>query len=234
MRPPYHYPPDRRPLLRHKQGTMRLQSCSRRMLSRLDRLWAMTDATVTLNRYSIARLTFETIALLSGGLIVVPLLVTAAAYIQRASLLPQLVQPDSILGRHFLLASESHLRSTGDGLLVQPDRGRWPGIVLEEVWPDWRGYSSLLIDLANPNIQELTVVVRIDDRRPDPKYKDRYNREFEVAPRSRRVIRIPLPEIESAPQGSLLDLAHLEKIILFQDGKAPTYPFYLNSMRLEH
>jgi hypothetical protein len=182
----------------------------------------------------VARLTLEAVALLSGALIVIPTALTAAAYIQRASLLPQLIELDSALGRHFLVASEARLVSTADGSLrVQPDRARWPGLSLEEVWPDWRAYSTLLIDLGNPGNQAFSILVRIDDRRPDPHYKDRYNQHFELAAQSRRVIRIPLTEIESAPMGAKMDLAHIQRIMLFEDGSKPTYAFYLNALRLE-
>jgi hypothetical protein len=192
----------------------------------------MGKVTSAIRRYTVARLSFEIIALLSGGLIVTPIALTTAAHIERASLLPQLVQLNSILGRHFLSPSKAHVVSTGDGILVQPDPGRWPGISLD-VWPDWRGYSALLIELTNPNTRKLSVVVRIDDRRPDPQDNDRYNRQFQLEPQSRRVIRIPLAEIESAPKGPAIDLAHVQKIILFEDGSAPTYTFCLNSLRLE-
>ena len=189
---------------------------------------------VAVHRYTATRLTLEAIALLSGGLIVVPTALTTVAYIQRGSRLPQLVQLNSRLGRHFLVASEAHVFPTRfDGLLVQPDRGRWPGVLLEEVWPDWRGYTALVIDLTNPGTQAFWVFVRIDDRRPDPKYKDRYNQQFQLAPQSRRAIRIPLAEIESGPTGPPMDLAHMQQIMLFEDGSTPTYAFYLNSLRLE-
>jgi hypothetical protein len=185
-------------------------------------------------RYSVTRLTLEAIALLSGALIVVPTSLTMAAYIQRAALLPELVQLNSRLGRHFLVASEAHFVSTRDGvLLVQPDRGHWPGISLEEVWPDWRDYSTLVIDLTNPGTQAFWIFVRIDDRRPDPQYEDRYNRQFYLESQARRILRIPLAEIESAPNGPAIDLAHMRKIKLFEDGSAPNYPFFLNSLRLE-
>jgi hypothetical protein len=157
-----------------------------------------------------------------------------AAYVKRASLFPQLAQLDSVLGRHFLVASEAHFVATADGSLrVQPDRGRWPGFSLEEVWPDWRGYSTLVIDLSNPGTEAYWILVRIDDRRPDPHYADRYNQRFGLAPISRRLIRIPVAEIESAPAGSKMDLAHIQRIMLFEDGSTPTHAFYLNSLRLE-
>jgi hypothetical protein len=194
----------------------------------------MGRATVTKCRYAVTKLTLEAIALLSGGLIIIPTAMTAAAYIQRASLLPHLVGLNSRLGRHFLIATESRIAPTGDGgLLVQPDRGNWPGVSLDEVWPDWRGYSALLVDLTNPGTQAFSIFVRIDDRRPDPHYNDRYNQQFQLAPQSQRVIRIPLVEIRSGPNGAPIDLAHMRKIMLFEDGSTPTYAFYLNSMRLE-
>jgi hypothetical protein len=182
----------------------------------------------------VSRLTLEAVALLSGALIVIPTGWTTAAYVRRAALLPQLVQLDSALGRHFLTASEAHVSPAEDGSIrVQPDAGHWPGVSLEEVWPDWRLYSTLIIDLSNTGTQELRMFVRIDDSRPDPQYGDRYNQQFDLAPLSRRVIRIPLTEIESGPRGSQIDLAHMEKIMLFEDGGKPTYPFYVNSLRLE-
>jgi hypothetical protein len=183
--------------------------------------------------YTVTRLTLEAIALLSGALIVVPTALTTVAYLQRASLLPQLVQLNSRLGRHFLIASEAHIVSTTGALLVQPDRGNWPGISLEEVWPDWRRYSALVIDLTNPGPESFRIFVRVDDRRPDPQYKDRYNQQFQLAPKTRQVIRISLLEIQSAPSGAAIDLAHMQKIMLFEDGSTPTYAFYLNSLRLE-
>ena len=184
--------------------------------------------------YTATRLTLEAVALLSGALIVIPTVLTTAAYVQRASQLPQLARFDSALGRYFLVAPEAHLVATTDGSLrVQPDRSRWPGLALEEVWPDWRGYSTLVIDVSNPGTQAFSIVVRIDDRRPDPRYRDRYNKQFELAPASRRVIRIPVTEIESAPAGAKMDLENIQRIMLYEDGSTPTYTFYLNSLRLE-
>ena len=180
------------------------------------------------------KLTLEAVALISGALIVFPIGLTTAAYVQRASRLPQLVGLDSALGRYFLEASEAHFVSTSDGSVrVQPHRGRWPGIVLENVWPDWRSYSTLVIDVSNTATQAFSILVRIDDIRPAPRYEDRYNQYFELAPVSRREIRIPVSEIESTPTGDRVDLAHIQRIILFEDGNRPTHSFNLNSLRLE-
>ncbi len=163
----------------------------------------------------------------------IPTALTMAAYVRRASLLPQLVQLDSALGRHFLVAEEAHVVAVTDGSIrVQPDAGHWPGVTLREVWPDWRLYSTLVIDLSNTGTEGFWILVRIDDRRPDPQYGDRYNQRFELAPLSRRIIRIPLAEIESAADAKM-DLAHMRKIMLFEDGGKTTYPFYVNSLRLE-
>lgn len=191
-------------------------------------------ATNTKRGYTVTRLTLEAVALLSGALIVVPTGLTAVAYIRRASVLPQLVQLDSRLGRHFLVASEAHFAPTEEGSLrVQPDRGRWPAISLEEVWADWRGYTTLVIDLSNKGTQPFSIFVRIDDGRPEPRYRDRYNQQFQLAPRGRRVIRIPLADIESAPSGAKIDLSNMRRIVIFEDGSTPSYAFYLNSLRLE-
>jgi hypothetical protein len=189
---------------------------------------------LTIHRYTVAKLTLDSVALLSGVLIVIPTALTTAAYIQRASRVPQLVQLDSALGRHFLTASEAHMVVATDGSLeVQPERGRWPGLLLEDVWPDWRAYSTLVIDLSNTGDRAFWILVRIDDRRSDPQVRDRYNQRFELAPLSRREIRIPVAEIESAPTSAKMDLAHIQRVILFEDGGRPTHTFYLHSLRLE-
>lgn len=188
----------------------------------------------TIHRYTVVRVTLEAVALLSGALIVIPTALTAVAYVERALRLPQLVQLNSALGRHFLVASAAHFVAATDGSLrVQPDRGRWPSLLLEDVWPDWRAYSTLVIDVSNTATQAFSMLVRIDDRRPDPRYEERYNQQFELAPLSRRVIRIPLADIESAPTAFKMDLAHVQRIVLFEDGSKPTHGFYLNSLRLE-
>ncbi len=188
----------------------------------------------TKSRYTVTRFTLEVVALVSGALILVPTMLTMAAYVQRASRLPQLVGLDSALGRHFLVPSEAQFISASDGSLrVQPEKGRWPGLALEKVWPDWRDYTSLVIDLSNTGTQAFWILVRIDDRRPDPHYRDRYNQQFELAPMSRRVIRIPVAEIQAAPTGSKMDIEHMQRILLFEDGSTSCFPFYVNSMRLE-
>jgi hypothetical protein len=191
-------------------------------------------APVTTHRHTAARLTLTAVALLSGALIVAPTALTAAAYIQRSAALPLLVRLDSALGRHFLVASAARLAPTAEGgLRVQPDRGHWPGLSLEEVWPDWRAYAALVIDLSNPGDQAVSIFVRVDDPRSESLYTERYTQGFELAPQSRRLIRIPVAAIESAPAHAKMDLAHIQRIMLFEDGGKPTYTFVLNSLRLE-
>ena len=194
----------------------------------------MGQRRVTKDRRIATRIALEATALLSGAAILIPVAWTTAAFIQRCSRVPELVNVDSRLGRYFLSPSEAKLvRTKSHGLLVQPEPGDWPGVLLEDVWPDWRGYTALAIDVTNPGLQPTRLFVRIDDRRWDPGYPDRYNGQFQLAPQTRRVLRIPLSEIRTAPKSQAMDLAHIQQIVLFEDGSAPTHAFYLNALRLE-
>jgi hypothetical protein len=110
-----------------------------------------------------------------------------------------------------------------------------PGLQLFEPEPDWRGHSVLKIDLVNPGDRSLRLVVRVHDAMHDQRHEDRFNRAFTLAPGSRRVLEIPIDDIESAPRGRPLDLSRVAAIGLFEGSRpAPVGAvFYLARIWLE-
>lgn len=103
-------------------------------------------------------------------------------------------------------------------LRVRIAGGPWPGIRHLEPSPDWSGYSLLKLDLTNADELPLTLTLRIHDRAHDNRAADRFNRSFELAPRSRIVWAVPLREIAEAPDGRVLDLSRVAGLILFSSG----------------
>lgn len=92
----------------------------------------------------------------------------------------------------------------------------WPGLALEEPYPDWRGYQTLLVDLTNPQDQPLEFTLRIHDRHHNNQLDDRFNGVLTVAPHSRQVVRIPLSDVQRAPTGRSMDMERIAGLILFR------------------
>lgn len=172
-----------------------------------------------------------------------PLAWTAAAYLHRNAREPVLADFDTALGRFFVMTQSvatepmpipARWRQSGDrsALRVEPVSGPWPGVTIEEPWPDWAAYRQLAIDVTNPGGQPLDLAVRIDDRWHNDRFEDRYNGRFLVAPQSRTELRVPVPVIRDAGADRPLDMHAIRRIIVFQDAARSMHAFYLNGLRL--
>lgn len=105
-----------------------------------------------------------------------------------------------------------------ESLHIRIASGSWPGIHHLEPQPDWSGYSLLKLDLTNPDDRPLNLTLRVHDRAHDNRASDRFNRSFDLKPRIRAVLSIPLREIAEAPIGRTLDLSRVAGLILFTSG----------------
>jgi hypothetical protein len=184
------------------------------------------------------------IALLSAALIAAPVVWAGAAYLRRQTIMPALAQFDSSLDLYLTVGRAATLRlvpmpspwSQMDdhfALRVEPISADWPGVTIDELRPDWRRYSTLAIDVLNPNAAPLRLQVRVDDQRPNPRYGERYDQEFELPAQTRQLLRIPLREIEAAPRKDHIDLARMRAVVLFMDEASKPRPFYLGAIWLE-
>ena len=108
----------------------------------------------------------------------------------------------------------------------------FPGVTLEEPWPDWSRYRALVIDIVNPNDVEVLMTLRINDRQHNNRFADRFNRRLQLAPHQRSEIVIPLEEIARGPEQRAMDLSAIAKLMLFQDGRRGAQPIYLCGIRL--
>jgi VanZ family protein len=182
---------------------------------------------------------------ISIGSIIFPVAFSGALYFQRWYQLPVLVTFDSASGYHFLHAGNSSAtRATiptpwnktpnETALLILPlSEGRWAGVALEEPAPRWGNYSYLVIDLINPNAVPLELNLRIDDRKHNQEFNDRFNRVLRIPAQTRTSVKIPLNEIAEGPTSRQLDTSAISKLVLFEDTQHYQLPFYLCSIQLE-
>ena len=168
-----------------------------------------------------------------------PLARTSLAYAERFRQLPQLVQADSTLSDVFIrrqFASVSRVR-TPDGAAIQVELldGAWPGITFHDLWPDWRAYTSLVLQITVEGSSAFDLNVRIHDRPHQAGkqiYTDRFNAQYRLLPGSHE-IRISLDDVRMSPRDREMELAQVEGIILFGRQQDAGRVFRVQDLRLE-
>jgi hypothetical protein len=111
--------------------------------------------------------------------------------------------------------------------------GPWPGVDFYELSSDWSGYSTLLVDLTNPTDSTLELVLRVHDRLHTRQFDDRFNERYDVPPRTRAVLRVPLAEIRAAPKGRQMGMHEMAGLILFRTQASKAQEMYLSRLWLE-
>ncbi len=193
------------------------------------------------------RIACATLAILCGLWALLPLGQAAVAYLDRARAFPVVAQFAASRDLYFFSSGTARLSlqplpdrwaQPGDALSLRVEslaNTLWPGVSHDEPQPDWRGFSTLLLDVTNPTETPLDLGVRVHDLTHNQDYNDRFTRAFELAPSSRAVLRIPIKDIVAGPVDRLLDLAHIAGIVVFKltpaasDGER----FYLSRIWLE-
>lgn len=175
-----------------------------------------------------------------------PLGQTIVAYVDRATAFPVLARFSSPRDLYFIGSGTARLSlqplparwaRPGDNLSLRIDFTTtvWPGVSHDEPEPDWRGFSTLVLDVTNPDEAPLRLTVRVHDAAHDQRHADRFNRAFEVMPSNREFLRIPIQDIRAGPVDRLLDLAQVAGIVVFESSGAASIGkhFYLTRIWLE-
>lgn len=169
----------------------------------------------------------------SALLAILPLAGAAAAYLARERAFPALA--DAAIPRALRFVREGYSsprtveipapwsRTPGERAIeLSLERGPWPGLTVAEPAPDWRGWRALAIDVVNPGDEPIELALRIDDDRPAPEYRDRYQGSRTLPARARATLEVPLADIAAGPrQGPPLDLGRIRLVIVFHDGPLP-------------
>lgn len=173
-----------------------------------------------------------------------PAAYAAFAYERRADAFPVLADFTQQMDTFFFLPQRASIdpvsmpaewkTSPGERTLqVRFGAGQYPGLDFHEPAPDWRGYGTLALDVTNPTNLPLTLTLRVHDARHIPDFKDRFNRSFDLPPRKRQVLRIPLAEIASAPRTRPMDMQHIAGVMLFRTGDSTAPQMDVSKLWLE-
>jgi hypothetical protein len=169
---------------------------------------------------------------------------TTAAYVARDRAIPTLVALDgSWWERRFVRLENSTLTPHAKarqipagvveplaGLALEP--ALYPGVTVEEPFPDWRGYRRLVFTVVSDLGTPLRLTIRVHDAAHDQRYEDRFNLTLSVAHGVNRFA-IPLEDIKRAPDRREMDMRRIRGIVLFAyQLKEPTR-VYISALRLE-
>jgi hypothetical protein len=127
-------------------------------------------------------------------------------------------------------------REIRDGALdVTFETDRFPGVSFFEPAPDWSRFKTLLIEVENPDSETLHLAVRVHDRgrHRGRRFADRFNRNFEIAARERKVLAISLEDIRHGPRNRLMNMAQISDVTLFMNKPEGARHLRLHGMRLE-
>ncbi len=170
-----------------------------------------------------------------------PLTNVTLAYWERHREAPSIAPLRSRKSRLFFLLENTTVHYDGrteHGRVLpkfQFSRERSSSVNFHDPLPDWRGFDTLLIDIANAGPSEFCFVLRVHDRKHlegDQPGSDRFRREFCIA-EGRHELSIDLADIAGAPADREMDLGRIEGIVIYRRKPGPGRRFALHDMRLE-
>ena len=171
----------------------------------------------------------------------IPLAKVSVAYVERVQMLPALVRFDSAFAGTFFHLQNARLTKQRNDLLgsmsaeILLQDGPWPGIVFHDIWPDWEPYVALVIEIENPESDDLSVNIRVDDREHqhgEQRFGDRFNRKVYLAP-GMQTIRITVTDIRRAPDRRQMNMAEIVGLVIFATRQESGRRFVLHEIRLE-
>jgi len=179
-------------------------------------------------------------------LMLVPMGVTAAAYLQRYVSFPTLVDFGSNLSTYFL-GVPSAVAAKREALPIDMPGGEQGVIGLHarlgankrgwlavwEPYSNWRDYDRLALDLANPTDVPLLLQVRVRDHNQGHDRQAGCLGTLAIAPQSRRTVVISLRELASATGRACVDTKRVYSIFLIEDLSNSAQDFYVMRIWLE-
>lgn len=174
-----------------------------------------------------------------------PVADTLAAYQARQAQFPVIARFNSARDLHFISPQQASLelrawprgnsqdKSEATALWALFVSGPWPGVIFHEPEPDWSGYRTLVIDLANPDDVSFEGLVRIHDHAHNEQFDDRFTREFTIPPMSELRLALPLEAIAATPSGRRLDLTGIDGIMISSEQDLAGRRLVIEEIRLE-
>ena len=107
----------------------------------------------------------------------------------------------------------------------------FPGMSSLEIHPDWSRHETLVIDFYNPG-KPLNLSLRVHDRAHNQQHKDRFNTIVRL-PGGPTQARIPLARIHKAPEVRIMDMTHIQGLVMYSYRLARPATVYVDNIRLE-
>lgn len=196
-------------------------------------IFAAFDSRVRASAHSgVVRVAAASIGVVALAVAVAPVTRAAIKYQYRDERFPVLADFTEQYDRYFILQQSAKFspaklptpwasKPAEEALHVELLDGPSPGLDFIEPRPDWSGYATLAVDLTNPTPLPLQFVLRVHDATHNYQSTDRFNRRFELAPRTRQIIRIPLQDVAAGPSTRKLDLRNVAEMIIFRADDSP-------------
>lgn len=157
---------------------------------------------------------------------IVPFVLTVQSYAQRRANFPSLLDAARGADLRWLrgtpgsvqvgtVDAELAMHPGEPAFVVSLDRGKVPGLVMDEPYADWRGFSVLHVDLMNPGAMPLELVLTLDDRRGIELRDDHFIEVVRLTPRSRQVLRVELGAMRGVKSRRQFNLAEMDSVMLY-------------------
>jgi VanZ family protein len=108
----------------------------------------------------------------------------------------------------------------------------YPGIAVQEPYPDWSGYALLSFRVFSELQVPVAIALRIDDVHHNNEYYDRFNRGLIIMPGENN-ISIPIAEIRTAPKQREMDIKHIRRFLIFAVNPSKPFSLYLDTIQLQ-
>lgn len=187
------------------------------------------------------------VALLLAALLLLvallPAVDTAIAFARRAGAFPRICGFEDPWEETFVSVKEATLERVSPPLgwpgtpshqvaKVEFGPGAYPGLLINEPWPDWSGYEGLVFEVYSELPTPIELNLRIHDIGHGREYRDRFNRVLVIQP-GKSTISIPLREVGQGPLGRRLDLTRVRGLVLFADHPGQAFTLCFDDFRLE-
>jgi len=115
--------------------------------------------------------------------------------------------------------------------LYPSDKQDYPGLTPVIRENNWSDFKALSFDIYNPEGNNISVTLRIDDRKDYPEYNERYNKRFIFGPGMNN-IRVPLNTLVTSGTGRILNLRKIYRLLIFMANPERNIVLYVDYIRL--
>lgn len=127
--------------------------------------------------------------------------------------------------------SDEHATHGEKSLRLKLYPSEYPGLAPMLDDNNWSRYKTLCFALCNPEKDALRITVRIDDRKDNPDYGNRYNKSFVIQPGMNR-IRISFDTLITSGTNRNLDFKKIYRLLIFMVHPEKKVVLYVDYLRL--